>query len=151
MKQSIDKTVKVTGTHYFTDSLINLCRIRNGPSKYKLWVANRIHEILQGSTPSDWHHCPGVLNPADLPSRGLSANELKNSSLWWTGPDFIRNDVSTWPTDAEVHVKDDPEQCKTVEFEEDWKVLSATDCQTKLDWDFVRSLLDKREDWNMTI
>ena len=150
VKDAIGNHISIVNVHLFTDSLINLCRIRRGPSKYKLWVANRIEEILQLSTASDWHHCPGVLNPADLPSRGLTAEELRNSLLWWKGPDFIKTDKSSWPTDAEVQVRDDPEQRKTVDLEEDWKILSANE-DSGLDWNFVRNLINRRESWFLTI
>jgi hypothetical protein len=33
---------------------------------------------------SDWGHCPGIENPADLGSRGVFITELKNSDLWWS-------------------------------------------------------------------
>jgi len=38
---------------------------------------------------NSWNYCLGVLNSADLPSRGLRARELIKSTLWWTGPEFI--------------------------------------------------------------
>jgi len=151
VKDAIGTHLKVAQTHLFTDSLITLCRIRRGPQTFRLWVANRIEEILKLSCSTDWHHCPGVLNPADLPSRGLTAEELKNSTLWWTGPDFIKKEKEEWPTDAEVHIRDDPEQRKTVDLEEDWKILSAKEDNTGLDWTFVRTLMDRRESWYLTI
>ena len=151
VKDTIRNHIPVADVHFFTDSLINLCRIRRGPSKYKLWVANRVEEILKLSNPEDWHHCPGVLNPADLPSRGLSAEDLKNSTLWWTGPDFIKKEKSSWPTDAEVQIREDPEQRNTVDLEEDWKILAAKEENSGLDWNFVRTLLDRRESWHLTI
>lgn len=159
VRQGLENSTKVKQTHLFTDSLINLCRIRKGPSKYRLWVANRIEDILKLSSPQDWHHCPGVLNPADLPSRGLTAAELGTSTLWWSGPEFIRNDKSSWPTEAENQLKDDPEQRKTVDLEDsDWKVFAsqegdgeATGSWTLPNWDFICSLANRFEDWHKTV
>ncbi len=159
VKKGIENATEVTGVHFFTDSLINLCRIRKGPSKYRLWVANRIEDILKLSSPKDWHHCPGVMNPADLPSRGLTVEELKNSTLWWSGPDFIQADKASWPTEAEVHIKEDPEQRKVVVMdEEDWKVCSALEKAEKEgkawispNWDFICALANRFEDWLKTV
>ena len=39
----------------------------------------------------NWRHCPGELNPADLPTRGVPANQLKENLLWWTGPAFLKS------------------------------------------------------------
>ena len=37
-------------------------------------------------------------NPADLPSRGLSSNDLKGNSLWWKGPEWLTHDQISWST-----------------------------------------------------
>ena len=37
-------------------------------------------------------------NPADLPSRGLSSSDLKENSLWWKGPEWLKQDQISWPT-----------------------------------------------------
>ena len=39
--------------------------------------------------PQHWRHCPGKENPADIPSRGMSASELAESPLWLHGPDWL--------------------------------------------------------------
>ncbi len=81
-EKAIEKKMKVGEIHCFTDSLINLCRLRKGPDRYKMWVANRLTEVISLVPAENWRHCPGVQNPADLPTRGLSAEELKDSTLW---------------------------------------------------------------------
>ena len=84
---------------YFTDSMITLWRIRNGPAKYKTWVANRVAEITFRSKADQWHFVPGQLNPADLASRGAGATELKQNTLWWSGPAFLTRPQANWPAE----------------------------------------------------
>ena len=102
LKKAFENKYKIQETHCFTDLLINLCRIRHGPTKYNVWVADRLAEILTHTKAEQWRHCAGPQNPADLPSRGISSEELKSSKMWWNGPDFITKDSSEWPTSAEL-------------------------------------------------
>ena len=37
-------------------------------------------------------------NPADLATRGISAQELSESQLWWQGPKWLRDPETSWPT-----------------------------------------------------
>ena len=84
------------------------CRIKQPATKYKIWEANRLEEIQKSTKATQWHHCAGEYNPADLPSRGLSAKELKASTMWWKGPTFITKPHSQWPNEAEYELTDDP-------------------------------------------
>ncbi|CAG7832681.1 unnamed protein product, partial [Allacma fusca] len=35
-------------------------------------------------------HIPGQQNPADLPSRGISVQDLVHNDMWFNGPSFLR-------------------------------------------------------------
>ena len=37
------------------------------------------------------------INPADLPTRGMTASELLQSNMWMEGPEFLRQNEFTWP------------------------------------------------------
>ena len=89
---------------YWSDSTITLAWIKDTPMKRKIFVANKITEIQNLSDPSSWRHVESKLNPADLASRGVSATDLINNSLWWQGPPFILNDIEkdTFQTDESV-------------------------------------------------
>lgn len=75
-----------TQLRLWTDSMIVLHWIRSSASKWKQFVANRVTEIQSLTDPQSWSHCKGKMNPADLPTRGLTVQDLKQSTLWWNGP-----------------------------------------------------------------
>ncbi|XP_028408802.1 uncharacterized protein LOC114531378 [Dendronephthya gigantea] len=87
----------VQEVYAWSDSQIVLNWIRQPCSKWKVFVANRVQEIQQKVDPSKWHHCPGDQNPADLLTRGISANQLANSTIWWNGPPWLLQSVDRWP------------------------------------------------------
>ena len=81
---------------YWVDSTAALFWIKNH-RPWKQYVSRRVAEIRSHTSPSQWKHCPGVLNPADLPSRGLGAQKLLDSALWWGGPPYLKSSESEWP------------------------------------------------------
>ena len=73
----------------WTDSTTALGWVQADPTRFKTFVSNRISDIQGLASPSHWRHCPGVDMPADLLTRGLSGEELINSSTWLHGPSFL--------------------------------------------------------------
>lgn len=53
-----------------------------------------------------WRHCPGELNPANLPSRGCSGHELAKNEIWWNGPPFLKSQEEQLPKDPQPTSKD---------------------------------------------
>ena len=70
--------------HCFSDSMIVLGWIQNDSTD--LFVRNRVREIRNNTSSRSWQHIPTKSNPADLPTRGSTAEQLSSSSLWWNGP-----------------------------------------------------------------
>ena len=82
---------------YWTDSQIVLAYIQQQSRRFHTFTANRVSEIHSSSSPDDWHHIPGELNPADACSRGVSGAALCDLCSWWNGPRFLREIPMTWP------------------------------------------------------
>ena len=77
--------IKVDEVYCWTDPIITLHWIKGVGREYKQFVENRVREIRQNVPPESWSHCPGIENPADLLSRGMNAEALKQSETWWHG------------------------------------------------------------------
>ncbi|XP_035221947.1 uncharacterized protein LOC118194846 [Stegodyphus dumicola] len=73
--------------NYWTDSSTALSWIQRD-DHWGPFVANRVKEIRKLSSESEWHHIPGNLNPADIPSRGCSIKSFVKSR-WWQGPEWL--------------------------------------------------------------
>ena len=85
-----------TNVTFWTDSVTVLCWIKN-VGNWKQYVQHRVNEICELTSKHSWRHCPGDLNPADLPSRGIAAKDLANNSTWWNGPEFLLHSETEWP------------------------------------------------------
>jgi hypothetical protein len=100
---------------YWVDSTATLCWIRN-ERLWKQYIQNRETEIRKLASPEMWHFCPGTLNPADLPSPGISVKALCQERLWLKGPDFLFQSEDQWPTNPEKGTidNDDDVLCEAV-------------------------------------
>ncbi|XP_008554354.1 uncharacterized protein LOC103576088 [Microplitis demolitor] len=66
----------------WTDSLVTLAWVKNNPMRWKEFVGNRVSAIHDATPHAHWRFTSGKLNPADCASRGLSASQLIEHSLW---------------------------------------------------------------------
>jgi len=81
----------------WSDLTIALAWGRGDPKSWKTFVCNRVTQILEYTAPSQWRHCPGSENPADILSHALHAHDLTTSTTWWNGPVWIRGAPDNWP------------------------------------------------------
>lgn len=77
---------RISDVKLWTDSTIVLSWIRMQPCELKTFVANRVAKIQDLTKGIDWNHVSTDENPADLLTKGITADELKRSTLWWHGP-----------------------------------------------------------------
>ncbi|XP_055604218.1 uncharacterized protein LOC129752466 [Uranotaenia lowii] len=95
---------KVTGSlrisakcFFWTDSTIVKCWLSSPPSRWQMFVANRVSEIQHLTKDGVWNHVVGMENPADVLSRGATSEEQLNHELWWRGPDWLKLSHDAWP------------------------------------------------------
>ena len=75
--------------YYWSDSKVVLGYLANEARHFQIYVANRVQYIRDHSKPDQWHYINTKDNPADLASRGATADELACSELWAKGPAFL--------------------------------------------------------------
>lgn len=84
---------EVVKSYCWTDSTIVLGWIYSRVSKLPVFVANRVSDIQELTCPAQWFHVDGVDNPADLVTRGLTAEKLVSNPLWLRGPTWLSNEI----------------------------------------------------------
>ena len=81
----------LSGSVFWTDSMSVLYMIRNSAKRFPVFVSNRLAQIEDRSTFSQWHFVSSSDNPADDGTRPCSVNR------WLTGPSFLQEPESLWP------------------------------------------------------
>ncbi|XP_013138000.1 PREDICTED: uncharacterized protein LOC106102927 [Papilio polytes] len=100
--------VKADKVLLWTDSQTVLHWIRNDTSRYSPYVAHRLGEIAERTTPEQWRWVPTAHNIADQATRAnLSMKEATDA--WFTGPEFLYREESEWPQQPDDHVESDAE------------------------------------------
>ncbi|CAH2096233.1 unnamed protein product [Euphydryas editha] len=89
---------KISRVYCWTDSTIVLGWLQMLPCKLQPFVRNRVADILEKTDTCIWRHVPTSMNPADLISRGVNISTLHKLDLWWSGPEFLMEDSSHWPS-----------------------------------------------------
>lgn len=74
---------------FWTDSKVVIGYVSNDARRFHTFVANRVQQIRDRTTPNQWRYVETDHNPADDASRGLYAQNLIDNSRWWNGPDFL--------------------------------------------------------------
>ena len=88
--------VKIDKIYHWTDSSTVLQWLQAAHKKQQVFVANRAAEILENSSMDKWRHVKGVENPADIGTRGMSIEGLKEF-VWLNGPAWLQADEEKWP------------------------------------------------------
>ena len=97
---------------FWTDSMSVLRYVKNENRRFHTFVANRIALIRDSSSPDQWYHVEGTLNPGDHTSRGLTAEALLNCERWLLGPEFSWKSECQWRKEFDTSLviqNDDPE------------------------------------------
>ena len=73
--------------------------------KHKIYIRNRFAEIRDITSINQWNHVNTKDNPADQETRGLTATEMTEKSLWLQGPQFLLSSSDNWTTDERQREK----------------------------------------------
>ena len=127
VKNSISDDLKFKRVTCWSDSLDSVHWIKGDKKKWPLFIENRVNAIRRVVPPLYWRHCPGTLNPADLPSRGINKVEINPEVInsWLNAPSFVYNE-NDWPPDksnisvnliTENNVEEDTENAAVIKEE----------------------------------
>ncbi|XP_062706872.1 uncharacterized protein LOC134283936 [Aedes albopictus] len=92
-------TVKVDRRFFWTDSSDVISWINSDHRRYSQFVAFRISEILDTTEMHEWQWLRTQSNVADEGTKWKRVPDLRNTSRWFTGPDFLKKPINEWPVE----------------------------------------------------
>ena len=101
MSSHMDKMLRlefegtVTTFVFWSGSLAVLHMVRNTQKRFSVFVANRLAQIEQNSSPDQWRFVSGKGNPADTGTRPCTPEVLQSN--WFSGPPFLWLPPLNWP------------------------------------------------------
>ncbi|XP_047543301.1 uncharacterized protein LOC125075637 [Vanessa atalanta] len=75
----------------YTDSMVVLSWLQSQPHRWRTFVGNRVADVLRVLDNSRWSHIKSEENPADIATRGVKASDLRDTKLWWNGPEWLNH------------------------------------------------------------
>ena len=82
---------------FWTDSQVVLAYIRRNSKQFKVFFANRIHQIKKNTRANQWHYISSKENPADDASQRLDPRKETSNSWWFHGPSSLWQVEALWP------------------------------------------------------
>jgi len=96
-----------------------------------------VNHIQETTNVEAWNHISSKKNPADLVSRGVDANILRNLSLWWNGPNWLQLEETSWP------------KCEDIaDISEEKKAVNHTPIVSLLTRTIQEEVFTKFSSWN---
>lgn len=96
LAKHLQKTLGIMDVIFWCDSQIVLKWITS-PKPQKKFISNQVKEIKENVHNRQWRYCPTDSNPADLLTREISADKVKNT-FWMNGPQWLTiKSESEWP------------------------------------------------------
>ena len=93
IREALQPIAQINEVFCWPDSMTTLHWIQGVDKEYKQFVQNRVKEIRQLIPSESWNH---------FPSRGMSAEALRESEIWWHGPPWLLKGKYKWPNPADV-------------------------------------------------
>ncbi|XP_028411127.1 uncharacterized protein LOC114533731 [Dendronephthya gigantea] len=121
-QRALEFVIEISKVQCWTDSKVELYWITQQEEEWTQYVQSRVEDIRGLFPAKHWSHCPGVENPADIPSRGILPTQLASSTLWWSGPKWLSTIDNPGKENCDSDVV--PEECRAEMKVKDQRALS---------------------------
>ncbi|XP_071052908.1 uncharacterized protein [Onthophagus taurus] len=126
IKETLSPLIDFKSITAWSDSQVTLAWIASTPSRWKVFVANRVSHINNILPSTSWRYIPSSSNPADCGSRGMFPDQLIATELWWKGPSWLNKSPEYWPSINKIPETED------IIREQQQKFVQTTEIKTNI-------------------
>nr|XP_022921262.1 uncharacterized protein LOC111429551 [Onthophagus taurus] len=126
IKETLSPLIEFKSITAWSDSQVTLAWIASTPSRWKVFVANRVSHINNILPSTSWRYIPSSSNPADCGSRGMFPDQLIATELWWKGPSWLNKSPEYWPSINKIPETED------ILREQQQKFVQTTEIKTNI-------------------
>ena len=114
LKKELD--IHVDDEIFWTDSKVVLGHINSDACRFKVFVANRVQQIRDHTSPKQWYYVESSSNPRVDSSRGLDSKKKGQIRRWFDGLSFLWSRKHCWLEIGQLEEvsNEDPEVRKLV-------------------------------------
>ncbi|XP_062541914.1 uncharacterized protein LOC134209909 [Armigeres subalbatus] len=95
-------SVKINRRFFWTDSSDVISWLKSDHRRYSPFVAFRVSEMLEASDVSEWQWIQTNNNVADDGTKWKRVPDMRKTSRWFHGPEFLKTPEAEWP--VKIHV-----------------------------------------------
>ncbi|XP_062537864.1 uncharacterized protein LOC134206189 [Armigeres subalbatus] len=95
-------SVKINRRFFWTDSSDVISWLKSDHRRYSPFVAFRVSEMLEASDVSEWQWIQTNNNVADDGTKWKRVPDMRKTSRWFHGPEFLKTSEVEWP--VKIHV-----------------------------------------------
>ncbi|XP_055836519.1 uncharacterized protein LOC129905140 [Episyrphus balteatus] len=99
-------TIRMDESLFLSDSKTVLAWINSSNSKLPSFVASKIGEILDSTSPREWFHVGSIDNVADDGTKRFDVSMGNQNTRWFKGPEFLKRPFEDWPVTTYVEKAD---------------------------------------------
>ena len=101
-------------------------------------------KICERTNWQQWKYVKTKENPSDIPTRGLRAQDIPETQLWWEGPEFLKLSPDDWP--QQPHIRKTEEAAAEERTIQDICKGIILGAQRTCSWGIVERIRNKRSE-----
>ena len=137
--------------YFFSDSAINLYRLKKAAETYTIWVSRRIKSIQDSTEVENWKKVDTSENPSDISSRGMDLPALLDNKFFYHGPQWLTDKNYKYQDVSDITEEEISLDSTDVKKAFKGPISSALFASLDDEDDIIQDILSKHNNWRKSV